>query len=340
MTIRGALIGCGYISQRQLWAWKQIPEVEIVAVCDLDKKKAQGRAAEFDIPTVYTDYGRMLDEETLDFVDIATRPNTHLELVAAGAQRGLHVLCQKPVAASLAETQEMISLCQAASVLFMVNENGRHQAWFRKMKSLIDDGRLGTLYNARFMGRWRSTLPYPDFEGQQFFQKMPRLIVYEAIIHTLDTARFLFGEAQTIYARLRRVSPHIAGEDKALLIADFGRLTCLVDNNWYAIPEPGPRGITWGSTSIEGTEGTLVLGPDGILRLFADQNSDQWEFSADTIAQSFVATQKHFIDCLTTGGTPETSGLETLKTMALVFGAYQSSEEGRPMQLSGVSSKK
>lgn len=333
MTIRGALIGCGYISKQQLWAWKQISEVNIVAVCDLDEEKALARAAEFDIPAVYTEYGRMLDEQSLDFVDIATRPDSHLEMVAFGAQRGLHILCQKPVAETLAELREMIALCDAAGVLLMVNENGRHQAWYRKMKSLIDDGRLGTLYNARFTGRWRSTMPYPDFEGQDFFLGMPRLIVFEASIHTLDTARFLFGEAQTIYARLQRVSPHIAGEDKALLIADFGNLTCLIDSNWYAIPEPGPRGVTWGLSSIEGTEGTLILRQDGSLHLFSDQGSEQWLYPADTVTQSFVATQKHFIDCLTTGRKSETSGKETIKTMALVFGAYQSSEEGRVISI-------
>jgi len=332
--LRGAMIGCGYISEQQLWAWQQVQGADIVAVCDLDEEKAQRRVAEFDIPAVYTDYRRMLDEEKLDFVDIATQPSTHLEMTRAGAGRGLHVLCQKPIAATIVEAEQMIAACEEAGVRFMVNENGRHQAWNRQLKQLLDEGALGTVHNARFVGRWRSTLPTPNFEGQAFFQHMPRLIVYEAGIHTLDTARYLFGEARRIYARMARVSPHIAGEDMAVILLDFeSGLTCLLDSNWYAIPQPGPRGITWGTTLVEGTEGTAVVNQDGSLVLYTESGEQRWQFGEDTIPQSFVATQQHFIDCLRSGEEPETSGPKTLKTMALVFGAYQSAEIGQVVTL-------
>jgi predicted dehydrogenase len=333
MTHRGALIGCGYISEQQLRAWGQIEAAEIVAVCDIDEAKARQRAQEFGIPAVYTDYRQMLDSEELDFVDIATRPAVHLEMVRAGAERGLNVLCQKPVAGSLDEARAMIAACREAGVLFMVNENARHQAWFRQVRELLEAGALGQPYNARFHNRWRSTLPTPNFEGQPFFQDMPRLIVFEAEIHMLDTARYLFGEAQTIYARLRRVSPHIAGEDKALIIADFGELTCLLDSNWYAVPEPGPAGVTWGSLVVEGTEGTAVLDRRGALALYTGGEPQVWKFPPDTIPQSFVAAQRHFIECLDSGAEPETSGPQTLRTMALVFGAYRSAAEGRVVHL-------
>lgn len=114
MTFRGAIIGCGYISERQLRAWQQVQGADIIAVCDLDEEKAQRRAAQFGIPAVYSDYRQMLDEHRLDFVDIATQPNSHLELVTAGAKRGLHVLCQKPVAPSMDEAKQMIAVCDQA----------------------------------------------------------------------------------------------------------------------------------------------------------------------------------------------------------------------------------
>jgi len=281
---------------------------------------------------VYTDYRKMLDEEQLDFVDIATRPMLHLEMVRAGAERGLHVLCQKPIADTLEELRAMIAACEAAGVTFMVNENFRHRAWFRQVRNLLDAGALGTPYNARFFGRWRSTLPTPDFEGQPFFIDMPRLIVFEAEIHPLDTARYLFGEAQTIYARLRRVSPHIKGEDKSLIVADFGPLTCQFDSAWYAVPAPSPPG-EWDSFVVEGTEATAVLERGGTLTLYGESAVQEWRFPEDTVNQSFVATQRHFIDCVQTGREAETSGPQTLRTMALVFGAYRSAEEGRVVAL-------
>jgi len=333
MVYRGALIGCGYISKQQLWAWEQVDEAQIVAVCDIDRDKALKRAAQFNVPAVYTDYRVMLEEQALDFIDIATRPANHLELVLAGATRGLNVLCQKPVAETMEEARQMVTACQRAGVLFMVNENVRHQPWFRQVKLLLDQGFLGTPYDARFFSRWRSTLPAPDFEGQSFFADMPRLIVYEWGVHLLDTARFLFGEAQSLYARLQQVSPYITGEDKALVIANFGHLTCLLDTNWYAISPSESPDVNWGTFAVDGTLGTAILGKDGRLTLHTSEGSQVWEFPSDSIDASFIATQGHFIDCLRTGKEPETGGDATLKTMALVFAAYCSAEEGRVVAL-------
>ena len=146
-TYRGGLIGCGYVSRSHLAAWSRIEEAEIIAVSNRTREKAERRAEEFDVPAVYSDYRSMLDTEQLDFVDIATPPSVHLEMVAAAAKRGLPVLCQKPIAATLAELQEMMRICDEAGVSFMVNENCRFQPWFRKMKALIDQGVIGGVYD-------------------------------------------------------------------------------------------------------------------------------------------------------------------------------------------------
>jgi predicted dehydrogenase len=84
---------------------------------------------------------------------------------------------------------------------------------------------------------------------------------------------------------------------------------------------------------VEGTEGTAVVNQDGSLVLYTESGEQRWQFGEDTIPQSFVATQQHFIDCLRSGEEPETSGPKTLKTMALVFGAYQSAEMGQVVTL-------
>jgi predicted dehydrogenase len=67
--------------------------------------------------------------------------------------------------------------------------------------------------------------------------------------------------------------------------------------------------------------------------LFTERDQQVWHFPVDTIPQSFIAAQKHFVECLRTGQTPETSGADTLRTMELVFAAYQSAEEERTIAL-------
>lgn len=334
MSLRGGLIGCGYIADRQLRAWQRLEGAEITAVCDLDGEKAGRVAKTFGIARVYTDAEQMMDEVPLDFVDIATRPNTHLPLTTAAAGRGLHVVCQKPIADSLAEAQEIVDVCKRAGVTLMINENARHQAWFRKLKALIGEGALGNVHYARFEDRKRTSLPRPRFSKQPYFQEMPRLVVYEMGVHYLDTARYLFGEATTVYARLQRVSPHIAGEDRALIVSSFGDLDCLLDMSWCSVSEPFAQ-VSWCKAHVEGTRGTAILGRDGVLSLYTDDDQASWSFPEDSILQSFVATQQHFIDCLRSGQEPETSGAETLKTMALVFAAYRSASEGQPQDVLG-----
>src|SRR3974390_372886 len=91
--LKGAIIGCGYFGQIQLGAWRAIPEVELVAACDVNLERAKTAA-----PRAYASAVEMLDRESVDFVDIASRVGTHLELVRLCASRGLPTICQKPMA--------------------------------------------------------------------------------------------------------------------------------------------------------------------------------------------------------------------------------------------------
>ncbi len=332
MTLNGGLIGCGYIANQQMAAWAQVRGGAITAVCDIDEAKARDMAERFGVEAVHTDYRRMLDAVQPDFVDIATRPMLHLEMVREAAARGIHVLCQKPVAESMPELEQMIDACDEAGVRFMVNENFRHRPWFRKMKELIGAGALGRVFYALIFDHHRMTLPEPRFGGQPYFAQMPRLMVYEMGIHYLDTARYLFGEASQIYARLARVSTDIAGEDLATAMVSFGDMEFLMDLSWCSV-QPPTACVTGCRARIEGERATAELGYDGLLSLHTDSGCQAWRFSSDGAMQSFVATQQHFIDCLETGSESETSGRETVKTMELVFAAYASAARREPVKL-------
>jgi predicted dehydrogenase len=217
--LRGVLIGCGHISRSHLPGWADSPDADIVAVCDLDRQRAEARAAEFGIGRVYTDPAAALAAEQPDFVDLATRPETHRALIELAAGRGVHVLCQKPLAATMAEAREMAAICQRSGVRFMVNEMWRFLPWYRDLAPRLAAGEIGPVHYARFQGGRR---PYrrarPINDEQPYFADMPHLIIYEMIIHWIDSARYLFGDIATVYARTRRVNPVIAGEDVALVV--------------------------------------------------------------------------------------------------------------------------
>ena len=330
MTLKGALIGCGYISEIQLTAWSHNTDAEIIAVCDVNESAAQHRAQQFNVPNVFTDYVAMLDALQLDFVDIATRPDLHLEIATAAANRGVNVFCQKPLAPSIEVCQQIVDVCEQAGITLMILENFRHQAWFRQMKYLITDGALGDVYFAQFDVWSRYSLPEPTNSNQPYFKDMPQLVIYEMGIHLLDCMRFLLGEPQSIYAHTRQMSSQIAGEDIAVMMLDFGDKTCIVNCDWAGVP-PEPRSTTvrWGQAIIKGTVGTLQLHHNGTMTLRTDDGEQSWAFDEDSRDTSFRAVQQHFIDSLKLGTEPETSGYDNLRTMQLVFGAYASAAEKR-----------
>ncbi|MGH9628997.1 MAG: Gfo/Idh/MocA family oxidoreductase, partial [Bryobacteraceae bacterium] len=86
--LRGAIIGCGFFAQFQIEAWRRMPEVELVAACDLDPARAKAAA-----PQAYASAEELFAREELDFVDIATRPESHLALVELACAQKVPIIC-------------------------------------------------------------------------------------------------------------------------------------------------------------------------------------------------------------------------------------------------------
>lgn len=329
--LRGALIGCGYASRFQLEAWKHIPAVEIVAVASRNARKARHRADEFDIPSMYTDYVQMLDKEDLDFVDIATPPIVHLEMVKEAAQRKLHILCQKPISETLGELLQMIDICNAADVRFMVNENGRFQPWFREIKALLDSGEFGRPFHLHVSSQYRMTLPRFEAGDQEtLLRDMPRLITFELGVHLLDTLRYLLGEPISLYSTMDKISSNVAGEDIASILLKLEEAQAVIEMSWASLPPRAyEKSASWSEVRIEAETGTVLLETDGTLSVVTDGGRESKSFQENGELLGYVGAQQHFSNCLLSGREFETSGKETYKTMELVFGAYFSALENK-----------
>src|SRR4029453_17099771 len=135
---KGVMIGAGYFAQFQAEGWLRIPAAQIVAVVDAAPGKARSFAERFGIPRAYESVAEALDRERPDFVDIATRPQAHLELTRVAAQRGIHVICQKPMAPTWEDCLAMVEACEAAGVRLLIHENWRWQPGYREARRLLD----------------------------------------------------------------------------------------------------------------------------------------------------------------------------------------------------------
>lgn len=152
--LRFGVFGAGFWAPYQLSAWREVPGARCVAIYNRTMSKAEKAAQAFDIPAVYDDPEKMLDCEKLDFLDIITHSSTHSRLVQLAARRGLPVICQKPMATSLAEAEQMVRICLENRVPFYIHENWRWQVQIRELKKVLGSGQIGTPFRARlFLGR-------------------------------------------------------------------------------------------------------------------------------------------------------------------------------------------
>lgn len=322
---RVGVVGVGAWSETQLTAWSRVEGARVVALCERDAERRFAAIDRFDVPLGFDDAATMLGEAELDAVDICTRPSSHAGLIRLAVDRGLPVLCQKPFCTSLDEAEALVKLCREADVRLMINENYRWLPWYRNAKTVLDSHVIGEPFFAHIHERARLSLPRFDHR-QAYLAEMPRLVVYEVGVHYLDVMRFLFGEPETIYARMHKVSPYMQGEDVASIILGYPKLTASIMTSWASVPVQSPR------FEVDGDLGTLATDSNSI-----DVYSDGGRTSSDVAgdwSEGFSDALRHFVDCLRSGEEFETSGADTLKTMALVYATYRSADEGRVIPVS------
>jgi len=309
-----------------LAAWKRMADVEIVAASDLDPDRARAAA-----PRAYASAEEMLDREELHFVDIATRPASHLELVRLTLGRGIPTICQNPMASTWDEAREMTRLAHELNVPLVIHENWRWQPWYREARRIIQAGSIGRPVSYLFRTRQRDGLGENAYARQPYFRQMPRLLIYETVVHHIDTARFLFGPIDSLYARVRRHNPAIRGEDCGLVVLrHFAAVDGVIDGHRFLDPEP--PGPAMGEAWIDGDDAGLRINARGeIFRgpelVFAPPVETGYK------GDSVFATERHFIDCLRTGAAAESNAEAYLQTFAAVEAAYRSVKERREVAL-------
>lgn len=333
----GAVIGCGFFAQNQLHAWADLPGAQIVALCDRDAARLAETAARFGIARTYTDAATMLAAEVLDFVDIATTVASHRPLVEMAAKAGVHVICQKPFAANMADARAMVAAVQAAGKTLMVHENFRWQSAVRRVIEIVRSGDLGEV----FFGRVSFRSGYDVFSGQPYLAEGQRFIIEDLGIHILDIARALFGDVTRIAATTTRINPAINGEDVAtMLLTHQGGATSMVDCSYATqrSPETFPESLI----EIDGSKGSLRLDA-GYRLVIGDRVEDvsppvlDWASRPwHNIQESVLILQRHFLESIAAGVSPETSGANNLQTLALVEAAYISAAEGRMVELASL----
>jgi predicted dehydrogenase len=269
LPLRGELIGCGYVSRFHLEAWSRIPEVRLIALCDRDRARLARAHERVPEASAYTEASQLFEREgELDFVEICTQAESHRVLVEQAARRGAHILCQKPAALSRVDFEAMIAACRSAGVRLMIHENWRYRPWYCAMRAEFDQGTIGRPIRLRIAHRDTRALRPDGFALQPYLVTMPRLILMDMGCHLVDTARYLFGEIETVGATTAGFGGGNAGEDVAMLAVTFaGGAVGWLDLSWCAAPDLARPQWALNETVADGSSGTLRLMVDGSLEL-------------------------------------------------------------------------
>lgn len=339
--LRGAVIGCGFFAANHLHAWRQMDDVDLVAVCDVDEDKAKAAAATFGVKASYADAASLLTAEQPDFVDIVTTMPTHRPLVELAAAHGIPMIVQKPFAPTINDCVAMVEAAKVADVPLMVHENFRFQTPLKAVRAVLDEGVIGKPFYGRIT--WRTA--YDVYANQPYLALEERFIILDLVIHLLDVARFLFGDVDTLTCRTASVKPGIKGEDSAvLLLGHDSGTTSVVETTYQSRQDPDPFPQTL--IQIDGADGTLaltpgyqlqVVGPKGPERRSVEPTLLPWAAKPwHLVQESVLTTQRHWIDCLNSGKEPATSGADNLKTYALCEAAYASAARGETVDPASI----
>ncbi|MCX8157265.1 MAG: Gfo/Idh/MocA family oxidoreductase [Verrucomicrobiae bacterium] len=336
--MRFAVMGTGFWARYQLAAWYELPGVKCVALYNRTVAKAEALAREFGIPAVYGDVESLLRHEEVDFVDIITDVSTHRALVELAARYRRPVICQKPMAPTMADAEAMVRACAAAGVPFFVHENWRWQTPLRALKKVLDSGVVGRIFRARVT----YCNSFPVFDNQPFLKEVEQFILMDIGTHILDTTRMLLGEAKHLYCRTTRVRADIRGEDVATVMMEMASGATVVCEMSYASRlehERFPETYVF----VEGSQGSVELGPDYWVRVTTANGTlaqrhpppfYRWADARYAVAQTAgVACNANLLQALRGAGPAETTGEDNLKTLRLVFAAYESARTGRVISL-------
>jgi len=312
----------------------RIPLAELVAVVDQVVEAAKSLAGDFGV-NYYASLSEALKKEDFDAVFITTPTFTHRDLAVEAAEAGKHVFCEKPMALTLKEADEMISAARKNNVKLQIGFMRRFDPEFKKAKSLIDEGVIGKPVLIKSVGRGPGLPPKWALDP-----KTGLGMVAEVNSHDFDSLRWLMGdEFKSIYADADALlRPDVAKDfpgfhDVVAVIARFQR------GGMGVIDGGCPVGYGYDArVEVLGTEGLITIGEiqgTSILICHKDKKMTAEPFQSwrDRFREAYVAEAESFIKSIIEDREPEVTGEDGRKALEAALAAIQSIKEHKPVNL-------
>jgi predicted dehydrogenase len=336
--LKAVLVGCGGMSRAWLKAAQEIPGLELAGLVDLVEASARQRAAEFGLAraVVSTDLARTLDSLHPDIVFDCTIPEAHVAVTLEALRHGCHVLGEKPMADSMENAHRMVEAAQKAGKLYAVIQNRRYMAQARRLKAFLQAGRLGPLTTANadfYIGA--------HFGG--FRDEMQHPLLLDMAIHTFDAARFFTG-ADPVAVYCKEWNPqgswYAHGASAVAVFEMTGGLVYTYRGSWCAEGLMTSWECEWRFVGPQGTlkwDGQEEMAAQVVTKIggfhaeFENLEPDPYLSTRNTAGHADLI--REFVSCVRVGIIPETVCTDNLKSLAMVFGAIESAETGKRVEI-------
>lgn len=330
MTRIGILSFAHHHGESYIANLRRMENVELVGVSDDDPMRGQTLAAQNNARYFHT-YEDLLEEKP-DGVIICTENNRHRPIVEMAASRGIHILCEKPLATTIEDARAIVDACEKAGVLLMTAFPMRFSAPLLEIKARIDNGDFGDVYcfNATNQGelptKHRGWFVDPELAGGG--------AIIDHTVHLVDIMRWFTGsEVQTVYAKSNRIfhADDVQVETGALEMLTFdNKMFATIDASWSR-PQYWP---TWGGLTFEMITQRGAVLVDAFrqnLNVYRhDWQRSNWAYWGSDANQAMI---EEFAAAIRENRSPRVTGLDGLRAVQVTLAAYESDRSGRAVEV-------
>lgn len=334
-TMRFGMIGAGSISNAHLTALKARADVALVCIADLNQDLARKQAEKYGIGRVVQDYRELAEMKDIDAVIVGIPTAFHADAAMAAMSRGKHVLCEKPMARTVAECRSMIATADEHAVVLQIAFVRRFDPVWGQMRKLVQEGKVGRpcLWRRIVAGAAPQPPSYGTWYSDVRFSDGP---LVESGSHDLDFLRYTFGDVKAVTASARHMSRMGDIQDTVSVILDFHSGDQVLFFWTWALPR-GAEGF--GGMDVFGPDGVIqtpvqIEGPRYVARVVkAGGHVEEHPFVFERDTTWFAAQSDNFIESIRGAQAPRASAHDGLKVQEIMEAAFESSRTGRSVHL-------
>lgn len=356
--LRIGMVGAGNISQTHLAAYKKVKNAEIVAICDINEERLNETADKFGIAKRYTSETEMLANENIDAVDVCVWNVNHAKCAIEALDAGKHVLCEKPMAYSAKDAEDMLEASKRNGKLLMIGFVLRFGNDAVVAKDMIDNGIMGEVYHTKATYLRQHGAPGGWFCNKELSGGGP---VIDLGVHVIDITRYYMGcpKPVSVYAVTQeklKNRPHLktdvgwkpkdAKDDDIFNVEDFATALIRYDNGSTTLLQTSYslNGTTETSQELFGTKGGFKLGGaafegDKSFKVYTEINGYLAEVKPETSnlknvsGDMFYDEMQHFVDCVLYGTPCKAPAEDGVAIMKILDAIYESARTGHEVIL-------